>query len=103
MFGPECLRGWPILQKGFRDHFLADIKESARMVLFGVRQLTPLRKEKFTGVDFLLPMNRTDRESCLRVAFFFYGFATSQNLDRSMYDGFKKDHFKRNLPMEKTF
>jgi hypothetical protein len=44
MFGPECLRSDPILQKGFRDHFLADIKESARMVLFGVRQLTPLRK-----------------------------------------------------------
>jgi hypothetical protein len=45
MFGPECLRKLPILQKGFRDHFIADIKESARMILFGVRQLTPLRKE----------------------------------------------------------
>jgi hypothetical protein len=94
---------FPILQKGFRDHFLADIKESARMVLFGVRQLTPLRKEKFTGVDFLLPMNRTDRESCLRVAFFFSDLQPLKTLDRSLYDGFKKDPFKRNLPLEKTF
>jgi hypothetical protein len=84
MFGPQCLIVYPILQKGFRDHFLADIKESARMMLFGVRQLTPLRKEKFTGVDFFLPMNRTDRESCLRVAFFFFGFATSQNLRQEL-------------------